>query len=110
MTEDLTEKNVQRYFDSMIAVVLDSSELRGLDEKKKKVLAEKIRDHFDDIVLDTLLNRLTTEQLKDLKESMARPEEMEEKIELYASAMPTFYDDLNDRLRNEMLAMRDILS
>jgi len=108
--EDNTDKQTKLYIESMVVTVLESPILKDLPPEKKKAIADKISIHMDDLILETLLNRLNKQQLDDVKSSLKNPDELEKKIEFYASSVPMFYDDLNNRLQREMVALSQTLS
>ena len=110
MAEDPVDKQLDRYIESMVLSILESPQLKGLSPEKKQAITEKISEHMNDLVLETLFNRLTKEQLDDMRGSMVNPNEMEKKIEFYAASIPVFYDDLNNRLQREVVALSQILS
>ncbi len=110
MAEDKDDKQLDRYMESMVAAVLQAPKLKDLPDEKKKAVAGQILERLDDLVLETLLNRLNEEQLDDIRSAMSNPEQLEEKIEFYAASVPMFYEDLNNRLQREVVALSQALS
>lgn len=110
MTEDNVDKQLGKYMESMVAAVLESGELKSLPQEKKQSIAAKISEHLDELVLETLFNRLNKKQLDDLRSAMGNPEQLEKKIEFYAASVPMLYEDLNNRLQREVVALSQTLS
>ncbi len=95
------------YIDSLISDVLSSPGYKDLSEEKKLSIKEKLEDHFQSLVIDTTLNRLTKDQMQELKKVMEEDEsKMEEKMEEFASTIPLLAADIESRLDQEVEALK----
>lgn len=68
-----------------------------------------MRDHFHSLIIDTLLNRLSLEQLSEVEKIKDSPQALEEKIEEYAASVPNLAQDIEERLTREVEAMKQAL-
>lgn len=59
--------------------------------------------------MDTLLNRLSPEQLSEIEKIKDQPELLEDKMEEYAASVPNLAQDIEERLTREVEAMKQAL-
>lgn len=85
------------------------SSLQNLTEDKKQEYAEKLRLHFSDLIVETLLNRLEGEKLAEIRGLLDKPQELETKLQEYASTVPDLAEDIEERLKRELEALKQNL-
>ncbi len=102
-------KQLDAYVDALIMGVLEAPSITKLPPEEKNKAREIIRDRFNKLIMETLLNRLNEEQIKDLESSLEDVKTLEEKIETYASSIPGLADDLENRLQRESAMLRENL-
>lgn len=96
------DKKLQAYLDSLVSGILISPNFANLTDEEKKSLTLKINDHLANIIFDTLLNNLNTEQLTILKNLGLSSPEAQVKIEEFASEIPGFAGKLEQVLAQEV--------
>lgn len=80
------------------------------NQKEREEYAQKIRNHFSDLMLQSAFNRMSPQQLDDLKASINNPQKLEEKIEEYSSLIPGLAEDIETRLQKEFDVMKESLA
>ncbi len=96
------DQKINSFVEGLILDVLQSPQLANLPEDQKSQVTEKLRDHLTNVVFDTVIDRLTPEQLQTLKDiSMGSPQ-MTEKIEEYSSQIPFLSTTIEDALAKEV--------
>lgn len=97
------------YIESLVTAVMVTPELAAMAEQEKEQYKQKLRDHFHSLIIDTLLNRLSPEQLSEVEKIKDQPQALEEKIEEYAVSVPNLAQDIEERLGREVEAMKQAL-
>ena len=103
------DKKLSAYVEELVQSVLEAPRLKDLDDKSKEKAASTVRDKLDELVLETLSNRLPEEQVEDIRSSVGKSD-LEEKIENYASLIPGLAEDLENRLEREVIFIRNSMS
>lgn len=93
------DEQINSYIESLVLEVLESPGFVNLSLGEKQAKGELIRDHISNVVLDTVVDSLTEEQLKVLEKIPHETPEMEHKIEEYSSQIPSFSTKLEEALR-----------
>ena len=106
---DEAEKKLDAYVEGLVQSVLEVPRLKDLDTKSRKKAAETVRSKLDELVLETLFNRLSEAQIEDIRSSIGKSD-LEEKIENYASLIPGLAGDLENRLEREAIFIRNSMS
>ena len=96
------------YIKSLVNEILVAPGYEKLDKKEKDKLSKKLAAHFQDMVLETLINRLSAEQLKDVKAVVKKPKLLEEKLEECAAVIPGLAADIEERLQREVKAIKSL--
>lgn len=98
------------YIETSVKKVLDSPgylTLRG-DERDK--LEKSLSEHFENMILETFMNRLTDNQVKEVQNTLSNPSILEEKFTEYAAQIPGLAQDIEDRLGREAEALKSLAS
>lgn len=104
------DQKIDAFIEALILGILSDESLKSLTDEEKKAYREKLKGHFDTLILETLLNRLDEKQVAELHSLGDRPEELEAKLEEYASLVPGLIEDIEDRLKNEFEALKQGLT
>ena len=94
--------------DDLILKVLEASEYQKLDDAEKMKLAGNLEGHFNGMIMESLFNRLSDEEVTDLKSSLTNQEEFNEKIGKYSAQIPDLMTDIEERLAREVEVMRSL--
>lgn len=95
------DQKINAYIESLVSVALTSSAMANLGEDQKGTQAEKIRNYLSNIVLDTVIDRLTTEQLLEIQNLEVSSPQMADKLEEFSSQIPFLINDIEKRLHEE---------
>lgn len=95
------DQKINSYIESLVLEVLQSNDFVSLSDDQKSKLAEKLRDHFNNVVLDTVIDKLTPQQLQMIKDLPADSPQMAEKIEEFSSQIPFLVTDIEKNLTGE---------
>ena len=106
---DDVDQKLNAFIESFVVGILAHPSLQNLSEEEKQSYAQKLRSHFSDMVLETLINRLTPEQLSDVQASVGNLPALEQKIEEYAATIPGLSQDIEERLKREFDQMQKAL-
>lgn len=93
------EEKVEAYIESLIQGCLKSTHFSGLPEDQKKESEAKIRNYFQTLIFDTLIDNLTDEQIESIKDLDLKSQESEEKLALLAASVPGFAFILDEKLK-----------
>lgn len=91
-------QKINSYLESLVLEILQIPEFVKLSDEQKSRVAEKLRDHLNNVILDTVIDKLTPEQITSIKDIPADSSQMEEKMEEFTSTMPFLIKDLEVRL------------
>lgn len=95
------DEKLEEYIDGLITQVLKSPNFVN-NSKDKQQLGQKIRDRLNNLIFDTLLDSLTPDQLKTLKDIPMDSQKMEEKLQEYASLTPFLAKKLEEAINDEV--------
>ena len=104
------DEKLDAYIESLVLGIMADPGLNILPQQEKDQYAQKLRDHLHKLILDTLLNRLSPEQLAEIEKIKDNQEEMENKIEEFAISIPNLAQDMEDRLNREVEMMKQALT
>ena len=93
------EEKVEAYIEELIQGCLRSTHFSGLSEDEKKGTENKIRNYFQTVIFDTLIDSLTDEQIESIKDLDLKSPEAEEKLALLAASVPGFAFILDEKLK-----------
>lgn len=84
--------------------VLTEININGLSEDDKYDVMAQLTEHFNKIIIDTVLNNLNNEELKEFKDlvDLEDPEKMEEGIALIVAKIPAINFKIEEALNNEI--------
>lgn len=103
------DQKLDAYIESLVLGIMADPGLNILPQQEKDQYAQRLRDHFNKLIMDTLLNRLAPEQLAEIEKLKENPQELENKIEEYAASTPNLAQDIEDRLNREFETMKQAL-
>lgn len=97
------EKTITSYIDAFILAALNHPSVLKLSSKEKSKMAKDLREHFENLSIETLLHRLDEEKLEEVRKLSKKKNSkaMEEVLQEYASQTPGFAEDLEGRLQRE---------
>lgn len=101
------DKQIQAYLDSLVLEVLQSPALANYTSEQKNEYAEKVRDHFNNVIFDTVLDQMTPEQLNSIKDIPMESPEFPQKIEEISAQIPQLSQVLEKRLGQETEAIKN---
>lgn len=93
---------IESYIESLVLKVLQTQSMGNLDEGQRGEYTQKLRDHFNEVIFETLLNNLSPEQLNTLKNLGLGSIQAQNKIEEYSSLIPSFSTKLENALNQEV--------
>ncbi len=96
------DKIFEDFLEKLISECLLGARFSYLAEKEKKETTEKLRDHFYDVIIDTLINQLSEEQLKEIRGLDSASPKMQEKLSLFAASLPGVGFFLEEKLKKEL--------
>lgn len=82
------DKKIDIYIEARVLEVLSLPSFSQMPQEQKTTIAEKLRDLFNTVILDTLIDSLSAEQLDQIKDISPESPQMEDKIEEFASQIP----------------------
>ncbi len=82
------DKKIDIYIETRVLEVLSLPSFSQMPQEQKTTIAEKLRDLFNTVILDTLIDSLSAEQLDQIKDISPESPQMEDKIEEFASQIP----------------------
>jgi len=110
MNTNTIEEKLDAYLESQVSEILADPALQNLTPEQKEEYTTNLRTHFQDLVIDTLLNHLEDDKLKEIEElSKNNPQLLEEKFQDYAAMVPGLTEDIEDRLKRETVALKQNL-
>ena len=83
--------------------------LDNLPLKKKQKILSKVVDHFNKVVILTVLGRLTDAQFEDFKKA-ANSENADAQILIFAGQIPGLYEAIEYKLTTEYKIMKAALN
>jgi len=92
------DQKINDFIENKVAEILASAMYVNLPENQKSALAPKIRSYLNSVITDTMIDGMTTEQLNAVKDLPADSQEMEDKIEEFATTMPFLAQDIEEKL------------
>src|SRR5438045_786252 len=84
--------------ENMTTECLASPALASLPENQKQEMAQKIREHFVNIILLTTLDNLTDEQFVQIKDLQPQDPVLGEKLSQFSSQMPFLAQAVQEKL------------
>jgi hypothetical protein len=94
--------------ETLIQELLASSTYGAMSVKDKEETADTLRGHVERLILETFLNRLDDEKVKELRGLMNDSEKMEEKFTEYAALIPGLAEDIEERVKREFQVLKAI--
>ncbi|MEK7617270.1 MAG: hypothetical protein AAB414_04390 [Patescibacteria group bacterium] len=94
--------NFGKFLENLVSECLKSDKLAFLPDKEKKEIEGKIRNHFNDVTINTLVEQLTDEQVNQIKALDPKDPKVQELMAQFAAGIPGFAFVLEERLKKEM--------
>lgn len=101
------DKQIQAYLESLVLQVLQAPSLGSLSEQQKNEYAQKVQDHFNNVIFDTVLDQMTPEQLNLIKDIPMESPQFPQKIEEISAQIPSLSQVLEKRLAQETEAIKN---
>lgn len=97
MTDELTT-----YLDGLIAEVLTAPGYQSLSADDQAAIKTKLTGHFQNMIMETMINRLSEDQVAELERAAADdPDKLTETTERIAATIPGLAIDIEERLKRE---------
>jgi DNA-binding GntR family transcriptional regulator len=104
------DDKIDKYLEGLVESIMQGSpRLSALSVEDKEKAIEQLRDRLYKLALETLFNRLSSEQKEDVKKALDNGN-VEERVEYYASIVPDFAFDLENRLQREVEFIKNTMS
>lgn len=91
------DQKINAYLESLVSETL---------KEQKNASAEKISSRLYNVIFDTVIDRLSMEQLNEIKNLPMGSPQMINKIEEFAAFMPSLAQDLEAKLNQEVLNIK----
>lgn len=101
------DQQIQAYLESLVSEVLQSHALVNYTSQQKNEYAQKLRDHFNNVIFDIVLDQMTPEQLNSIKDIPMESPEFAQKIEEISAQIPSLSQVLEKRLAQETHALKN---
>lgn len=98
------------YIDSSVKNVLGSSGYMALSIEERTKVESDLKGHFENLIIETFLNRLPDEKAAEIKNNLSNMDILEEKFTEYASQIPGLAEDIEARLEREIEALKLLAS
>lgn len=96
------DKQIEAYIETLIQEVLQSPAFINLTDQQKIEANEKLRDYINTVIFDTVIDKLSPEQLNAIKDVPLDSSQMEEKLEEYSAQIPSLSTQLEQNLRQKI--------
>ena len=87
-----------QYIENTTQQCLTSPMISSLPEDQKSAMAQKIKEHFVNIILLTTLDNLTDDQFVQIKDLQPTDPVLGEKLEEFSSQMPFLAQAIQDKI------------
>lgn len=101
------DQQIEAYLESLVSEVLQSPALVNYTSQQKNEYAQKLRDHFNNMIFDAVLDQMTPEQLNSIKDIPMESPEFPQKIEEISAQIPQLSQVLEKRLAQEAQAIKN---
>ena len=95
------ENIFESFVENLVTECLKLDKFSYLNEQQKKELVSKLRDHFYQLTIETLIDQLSDEQLLEIKDLEPEDPALAQKFEKFAAEIPGFAVVLEDTLKKE---------
>lgn len=95
-------QNIEEYINSLVADCLQAPGIVNLPQEQKDAFAKQIQDHFSQVTLEVLVNRLSSEQFSQIENLEPGSAEMVEKIQQLSAQVPGLADDIERKLQENV--------
>lgn len=92
------DQKINDYLESLVNEVLKNPAFSSLSEEQRNATAEKTRDYLYNVIFDTVIDRLSMEQLNEIKDLSMNSPEMISKIQEFSAFMPSLAEELEKKL------------
>lgn len=100
------DQKITAYLDSLVTDVLSSSQYAQISQDQKSAWVEKINNYLNGVVIDTVIDSLTPAQIETIKDLPPDSQEMEDKIEEFASTQPLLAQDIEEQLNQAVAGIK----
>lgn len=92
--------------DKLVQDCLSAPSLATLSPEQRQVMEKQIRNHLYTQILFVMVDNLTEDQFAQIKDLDPQNPEMEEKIEQFTQTMPFLLEDIEKKLNEEVLKIK----
>lgn len=100
------DQKITAYLDSLVTEVLSSPLYAQIPQDQRSAWVEKINNYLNGVVTDTVIDSLTAEQINTIKDLPPDSQEMEDKIEEFASTQPLLAQDIEEQLNQAVAGIK----
>ena len=90
------------FIENLVSECLQSTKFAYLSENEKNQLAQKLRDYFYNITINSFIDQISDEQFTRIKDLDFKSKEVLEKIAQISASIPGFAFVVEDKLKKEM--------
>ncbi len=91
----------ENFVENLIVECLKLDKVSYMSEQQKKEIAGKLRNHFYQLTIKTLIDQLSDDQISEIKDLGPEDPMLEQKFEKFAAEIPGFAVVLEDTLKKE---------
>lgn len=95
------DQQIEEYIQNIVSGCLNSPAFANLTPEQRPEAESRLQAYFYRVIVETLINRLSEEQLNQIQDLDFSSPEMEAKLEQFAAAIPGFYQDMDEKLQQE---------
>ena len=96
------DKIFEEYIENLVNECLQSAKFAYLPEKERQEFAQKLRDYFYNITINSFIDQISEEQFTRIKDLDFKTPEAQQKIAEMSASIPGFAFALEDKLKKEM--------
>lgn len=100
------DNRINAFLESLVLEVLQTSPIGQYPQPQKDEYVQKLRDYFNTVIFDTMIDNFTPEQINILKEIPIDSPQMRDKIEEFASITPLLLEKIEKVLEEEVVKVK----
>lgn len=92
----------EQFTENLVNECLKGAKFAYLPNTEKKEIAAKLRDHFNSITINTLIEQLSDEQISQISGLDPADPKMQQLMSEFSASIPGFAFILEEKLKKEM--------
>ncbi len=96
------DKIFEEFIENLVNECLQSAKFAYLPEKERQEFAQKLRDYFYNVTINSFIDQISDEQFTRIKDLDFKSKEVLEKIAQISASIPGFAFVVEDKLKKEM--------